>query len=96
MPGQEWTIDVLLTDKTKSNRSKKKEVNVKGGNLYSCGKIELNRDIIIFLTELFFQDSKLFCGPLRDQMREDKDGEPKLTEINPGFGAGSVFTYNRR
>ena len=58
--GQEWTIDVLLTDKTKVIVPRKR-VNVKGGNS-TCGKIELNRDIIMFL-EMFFQDQSYrgFC-----------------------------------
>ena len=88
LPGQEWTIDVLLTDKTKVIVPRKR-VNVKGGNS-TCGKIELNRDIIMFL-EMFFQDQS-FRGPLCVQMKEDKDGVPKLTEINPRFGGGSIFT----
>tara|TARA_Y100001980_G_C14538990_1_gene316317 strand:- start:778 stop:1725 length:948 start_codon:yes stop_codon:yes gene_type:complete len=88
LPGQEYTIDVLLTDKTKIIVPRKR-VNVKGGNS-TCGKIELNRDIIMFL-EMFFQDQS-FRGPLCVQMKEDKDGKPKLTEINPRFGGGSIFT----
>jgi len=88
LPGQEWTIDVLLTDKTKVIVPRKR-VNVKGGNS-TCGKIELNRDMIMFL-EMFFQDQS-FRGPLCVQMKEDNDGKPKLTEINPRFGGGSIFT----
>ena len=88
LPGQEYTIDVLLTDKTKIIVPRKR-VNVKGGNS-TCGKIELNRDIITFLQN-FFEDSS-FRGPLCVQMKEDKDGVPKLTEINPRFGGGSIFT----
>ena len=88
LPGQEWTIDVLLTDKTKIIVPRKR-VNVKGGNS-TCGKIELNRDIITFLQN-FFEDQS-FRGPLCVQMKEDKDGVPKLTEINPRFGGGSIFT----
>ena len=41
--------------------------------------------------EMFFQDQS-FRGPLCVQMKEDKDGKPKLTEINPRFGGGSIFT----
>ena len=88
LPGQEYTIDVLLTDKTKIIVPRKR-VNVKGGNS-TCGKIELNRDIITFLQN-FFKDSS-FRGPLCVQMKEDKHGVPKLTEINPRFGGGSIFT----
>ena len=88
LPGQEWTIDVLITDNTQIIVPRKR-VNVKGGNS-TCGKIELNSDIIMFL-ELFFQDQS-YRGPLCVQMKEDKDGVPKLTEINPRFGGGSIFT----
>ena len=35
--------------------------------------------------EMFFQDQS-FRGPLCVQMKEDKDGVPKLIEINPRFG----------
>ena len=47
----------------------------------------MNKTIIDFLSEFL----KPFVGPLCVQMIEDKDGNPKLTEINPRFGGGSIF-----
>ena len=88
LPGQEYTIDVLLTENKKIIVPRKR-VNVKAGNSI-CGKIEINRDIISFLQN-FFQDQS-YRGPLCVQMKEDKNGRLKLTEINPRFGGGSIFT----
>ena len=85
LPGQEWTIDCVIT-KEKSVIIPRKRVNIKGGNS-TCGTIEMNKTIIDFLSEFL----KPFVGPLCVQMIEDKDGNPKLTEINPRFGGGSIF-----
>lgn len=85
LPGQEWTIDCVIT-KEKSVIIPRKRVNIKGGNS-TCGTIEMNKTIIDFLDEFL----KPFVGPLCVQMIEDKDGNPKLTEINPRFGGGSIF-----
>jgi len=85
LPGQEWTIDCVIT-KEKSVIIPRKRVNIKGGNS-TCGTIEMNKTIIDFLSEFL----KPFVGPLCVQMIEDKDGNPKLTEVNPRFGGGSIF-----
>lgn len=88
LPGQEWTIDCLITEEEKIIIPRKR-VNIKGGNS-TCGEIELNANIISFLKK-FFENSK-YIGILCVQMKEDKFGKLKLTEINPRFGGGSIFS----
>ncbi len=88
LPGQEWTIDCLITDEEKIIIPRKR-LSVKAGNS-TCGKIELNTEIISFLKR-FFEGTKYF-GVLCVQMKEDKFGKLKLTEINPRFGGGSIFS----
>lgn len=88
LPGQEWTIDCLITKNHKLIIPRKR-LSIKGGNS-TCGEIELNEHIVNFVSN--FIDNEGYSGPLCIQMIEDSKGYPKLTEINPRFGGGSIFS----
>lgn len=90
LPGKEYTIDVLCDLESNPLIVIPRERLFVRGGISSRGKIIDNT--------LIKKECKRLCeylrikGPACIQMKEDDNGFPKITEVNPRFGGGTYFT----
>jgi len=90
LEGKEYTVDCLADKEGNLLFCVARErVEVKAG-ISMKGKIVKNG----FLEDVAFKISRniKFCGPFFFQAKEDKEGIPKLTEINPRISGSMSFT----
>lgn len=92
LPGKEYTIDVLADmDGTALLAIPRERIEVKAGISFK-GKIILDKTIqeeCLNITEYL-----RIKGPSCMQMKCDKEGVPKITEVNPRMGGGTIMaTY---
>jgi len=92
LPGKEYTIDVLSDlDGNALIAIPRERVEVKAGISFK-GKIILDRAIQEECLRI--AEYLRIKGPSCMQMKCDKKGEPKLTEVNPRMGGGTIMaTY---
>ena len=90
LPGKEYTIDVLSDlDGNALLAIPRERIEVKAGISFK-GKIILNKTIqeeCLNIAEYIG-----IKGPSCMQMKCDKEGMPKLTEVNPRMGGGTIMT----
>lgn len=92
LPSKEYTIDVLSDlDGNALIAIPRERVEVKAGISFK-GKIILDRAIQEECLRI--AEYLRIKGPSCMQMKCDKKGEPKLTEVNPRMGGGTIMaTY---
>ncbi len=90
LPGKEWTVDII-TDKDGGALAIVPRIRIKTrGGVSVVGKVKLDEKIIGYSKRILKELE--FSGALNIQFREDKDGKPKLQEINPRFSGGLDIT----
>lgn len=91
LPGKEYTVDALFNKDGKLVAAVPRERIRVFGSASLIGKTEKNYQIIKFVRKI---STKLkFFGPVNFQFKEDKEGVPKLIEINPRCSGGMAITY---
>ncbi len=90
LPGKEFTIDVLSDLKGNPLFAVPRiRLETKAGISFK-GKIALDKSIQDECTRL--ADELKLIGPSCMQMKLDKDGIPKIIDVNPRMGGGTMFT----
>ena len=90
LPGKEWTVDII-TGKDGEALAIVPRIRIKTrGGVSVIGKVKLDEKIIDYSKRILKELE--FSGALNIQFREDKDGKPKLQEINPRFSGGLDIT----
>ena len=90
LPGTEYTIDVL-SDLSGNPLVAIPRIRLQTrGGISTIGRIIHNRKI----EKICLNTAKILgvIGPCCIQMKEDKDGQLKIIEVNPRMGGGTVFT----
>ncbi|MFC1935238.1 ATP-grasp domain-containing protein [Chloroflexota bacterium] len=90
LPGQEYTIDVLSDLTGKSFFAVPRiRLETKAG-ISSKGRVELNENIE--RTCMLIANCLGLQGPSCMQMKIDQEGTPRLIDVNPRMGGGTIFT----
>lgn len=90
LPGNEWTVDAL-TDKNGNLVAAIPRIRLKTkAGVSIIGEIKMNKKIIEYIDKI--TRILKFTGGFNIQFKEDKDGNPKLQEINLRFSGGLDIT----
>jgi len=90
LPGREWTVDIL-TSRNGEIVIAIPRIRLKTrGGISIMGEVKLDEHILDVCRRI--ASVLKFRGPLNMQFKEDVNGVPKLTEINPRFSGGLDIT----
>ena len=90
LPGKEYTVDALFDSRGDLVVAVPRQRIKTSGGVSIIGKTEKNNQIINFVKKI---SKKLkFLGPVNLQFKENKEGIPKLIEINPRCSGGMAIT----
>jgi carbamoyl-phosphate synthase large subunit len=90
LPGREWTVDVYVNDDGSIAYTVPRLRLGLSGGISSIGRTDRNEEVIKITEKVL---TKLKCkGPIFMQWKEDKNGKPKMVEINPRLSGGLTIT----
>lgn len=90
LPGKEWTVDAYINkDGSYAFIAPRSRLSLSGG-ISAKGRTEKNEKLIALTKKLL--DGLSCRGPICVQWKNDKNGEPKLVEINPRLSGGIMIT----